>query len=366
MINPRDSLCVKKYPITWSDLIKEHPLATPWVLFFNERVPPEIKYNSINQHEADHGAKTNHDASEFQLLKIGCIKTVEDYFRASYFLKKPSDLPANIEFRLFRQSVEPLWESCPHGGAWITKLLLNSNIDRYWQRLVFACIGEQFNTRHVVGIVLSERKYSHFIQVWVDDVEEDAVRIVKILEMIFEEDFSRRKLFFKRHHDAMIDKSSTSKMETFLLRKKSQEEAVNEESKEEAKKEIKEDAKEKAKNEKSERDMEVDAGKKELEKCLKIIKEMSERETARGRRLKGEERIGKERRKEKTIQEPRRGVHTGEKETEEPHERAIFTGMRLREAEVKKNKESNKCAFTRKETCSSSTRTCFNNTLLKN
>jgi len=194
-----------RIPITWLDLIGEHRLTQCWIVFFNNRYDHNTtcKGNFINQ-----------------LMVIGEIETVEDFFRAYCLIKKPSELPINVELRIFRSGVIPMWEYNPEGGALIFKISMKTNINESWEQLILACIGEHFNTLNVVGIVLSTKADEFYIQVWVKKAKEEKKYIVKILGDIFKIDFSKGKIYFKTHHASMIDRFSTNNIQEYRLRKK--------------------------------------------------------------------------------------------------------------------------------------------------
>ena len=45
------------------------------------------------------------------------------------------------------------------GGTWIVsfKRKEEEELNKNWEQLLFACIGEQFDTKEVIGVVLSKR-----------------------------------------------------------------------------------------------------------------------------------------------------------------------------------------------------------------
>lgn len=50
-----------------------------------------------------------------------------------------------------------MWEESPLGGVWITKIKKDDNIDKMWESLLLALIGEQFEEPKVIGLSLSLR-----------------------------------------------------------------------------------------------------------------------------------------------------------------------------------------------------------------
>eukprot|EP00301_Raphidiophrys_heterophryoidea_P028073 c9964_g1_i4.p1 GENE.c9964_g1_i4~~c9964_g1_i4.p1 ORF type:complete len:140 (+),score=13.42 c9964_g1_i4:349-768(+) len=92
-------------------------------------------------------------------------------------MNKPSVLPLNTNIHLFRETYFPMWESFPNGGCWILKVWKRSGtIDRVWETMVTAVIGELFEEPDLVGIVLSIRSRHDMISVWNKDNQSEAVR----------------------------------------------------------------------------------------------------------------------------------------------------------------------------------------------
>ena len=66
---------------------------------------------------------------------------------------------------MFRKEKKPLWEvnliiqKYQHGGTWILsfKRKEEEDLNKKWEMLLLATIGEQFDTTDVIGIVLSKR-----------------------------------------------------------------------------------------------------------------------------------------------------------------------------------------------------------------
>jgi len=50
-----------------------------------------------------------------------------------------------------------MWEDSPLGGIWIAKIKKDDNIDKMWERMLFALIGEQFGEPNIIGVSLSLR-----------------------------------------------------------------------------------------------------------------------------------------------------------------------------------------------------------------
>lgn len=109
-----------------------------------------------------------------QLAPIGDFHSVLGFWRYYAWMKKPSELPAGTNVYVFREDLTPMWETFPDGGCWIIRFhkenAANGIIDRVWEELLIAVIGEQFRTPELVGVSLSARanatKVSHIISLW--------------------------------------------------------------------------------------------------------------------------------------------------------------------------------------------------------
>lgn len=69
-----------------------------------------------------------------------------------------------------------MWEESPLGGIWIAKIKKDDNIDKMWERMLFALIGEQFGEPNIIGVSLSLRIKERLLQVWLSDGQNDKMR----------------------------------------------------------------------------------------------------------------------------------------------------------------------------------------------
>jgi translation initiation factor 4E len=104
-----------------------------------------------------------------QIIPIGQIPSIEHFFNYYVFLKKPSDMPRDIDIFFFRNDEVPMWEDSPNGGVWIIKIQPDDNLDKMWESMLFALIGEQFEEPTVLGTGLSLRQKECLMQVWLKD-----------------------------------------------------------------------------------------------------------------------------------------------------------------------------------------------------
>ena len=101
-------------------------------------------------------------------LKIlGSFSTLEDFWRHYSFLKNPENFPLDVSLFLSRERQTPAWETYPNGGCWILRVRKhNMIIDRIWEELCFACVGELFEHPNVVCLALTTRSREDVISLW--------------------------------------------------------------------------------------------------------------------------------------------------------------------------------------------------------
>mmetsp|Transcript_89402 Transcript_89402/g.123366 ORF Transcript_89402/g.123366 Transcript_89402/m.123366 type:complete len:105 (+) Transcript_89402:306-620(+) len=99
-------------------------------------------------------------------------------------------MPFGLFLHLFPHGVKPIWEDeqCKNGGRWIIRLP-KTHTNKFWEDIVLALIGEQFNEKScVLGVVLSLKYNSDKIAIWHKDgaSEEQRESLRKDIEAIVE------------------------------------------------------------------------------------------------------------------------------------------------------------------------------------
>lgn len=139
-----------------------HPLRVNWVFWFMHRPA---------------GSKT-HDY-EGSMKKIGAFASVEDFWRIYCHLRRPEDLPNVSDYHLFKSGVRPIWEDKENmnGGKWIVRLK-KGLASRFWEYLVMAVIGDQFDVGdEICGIVLSIRNSEDILSLWNRSASEGRINL---------------------------------------------------------------------------------------------------------------------------------------------------------------------------------------------
>ncbi|KAI8604851.1 translation initiation factor eIF 4e-like domain-containing protein [Dissophora ornata] len=178
-----------------------HPLHFNWVFWFMHRAP---------------GSKIlNYESS---MKKIATFGSVEDFWAVYSHLRRPHELPHVSDYHLFKQGVRPVWEDATNinGGKWIVRLK-KGLASRYWENLVVAVIGDQFDVgSEICGIVLSIRGAEDILSIWNQSAHEGRINL-KI------RDTMKRVLNlpadtimeYKTHNDALKDNSSFRNTDVF-------------------------------------------------------------------------------------------------------------------------------------------------------
>ncbi|KAG0227550.1 Eukaryotic translation initiation factor 4E type 2 [Actinomortierella wolfii] len=178
-----------------------HPLHFNWVFWFMHRAP---------------GSKiVNYESS---MKKIATFGSVEDFWAVYSHLRRPHELPNVSDYHLFKQGVRPVWEDATNinGGKWIVRLK-KGLASRYWENLVMAVIGDQFDVgSEICGIVLSIRGAEDILSLWNQSAHEGRINL-KI------RDTMKRVLNlppdtimeYKTHNDALKDNSSFRNTDVF-------------------------------------------------------------------------------------------------------------------------------------------------------
>ncbi|KAI9301446.1 translation initiation factor eIF 4e-like domain-containing protein [Cunninghamella echinulata] len=129
----------------------QHLLHYSWVFWFMHRSP---------------GSKiTNYEGN---MKQISTFSSVEEFWAVYSHLKRPHELPTISDYHLFKHGIRPMWEDDTNiqGGKWIVRLK-KGLASRYWEDLVLAMIGDQFDVQdEICGAVLSIRNSEDIISVW--------------------------------------------------------------------------------------------------------------------------------------------------------------------------------------------------------
>ena len=137
------------------------PLKSAWVMWYR---PPTSKNSDY----------------EKSIKPVYKMTTAQEFWRVLTHLKRPSMLPIVSDYHFFKEGIRPVWEDEENkqGGKWILRLK-KGVIDRYWEDILLALVGDQFYEAgdEVCGVVVSVRNGEDVLSVW---TKFDSGRNVKV------------------------------------------------------------------------------------------------------------------------------------------------------------------------------------------
>nr|CCA14627.1 eukaryotic initiation factor 4E putative [Albugo laibachii Nc14] len=108
------------------------------------------------------------ESYEKSIKELGDFKTVQGFWCIYNHLVRPNDLPNTMDYHLFKTGIKPMWEdpSNRRGGKWMVRMR-KGIASRYWEDLILAIIGEQFDVgNEICGAVISIRYNEDIISLW--------------------------------------------------------------------------------------------------------------------------------------------------------------------------------------------------------
>jgi len=156
-----------------------------------------------------------------RLKNMGLISSVEQFFEYYVYLKRPSEMAREIDLYFFREGEVPMWEESIFGGLWILKVKKEDEIDKMWETLLFALIGEQFEEPKVIGLGLSLRTKERLLEIWLKDGRNEKMRanISNKMRQLLTLDPEQVTLYYKEHQQSMKDGSTMKNAEGYKFLK---------------------------------------------------------------------------------------------------------------------------------------------------
>ena len=154
------------------------------------------------------GTKTDYEKA---LKKVGTFSNVDDFWALYGWLVRPSDQQNLTDYMLFKDGIRPLWEEEGNklGGKWMVRVK-KGLASYFWEALVLAIIGEQFDVgNEICGAVVSIRHSEDIIAVWNRNADNEGAlhRIRETIQRVLRlPGFIRME--YKRHDASLRDNSS--------------------------------------------------------------------------------------------------------------------------------------------------------------
>ena len=131
----------------------EHKLESFYTLWYSRRLSPSrMQYTKYDD-----------------LIKaVISFQSVEQFWRIHLNIMAPSRFPRNGAYHVFKNGIKPTWEDPANiqGGKWFARIRRNF-IDRCWENLLLALVGEQFMVGdEITGVVISDRPNNNVVSVW--------------------------------------------------------------------------------------------------------------------------------------------------------------------------------------------------------
>ncbi|KAJ9542186.1 hypothetical protein OSB04_028692 [Centaurea solstitialis] len=114
------------------------------------------------------------------LRKVYTFDTVEEFWCLYDQVFKPSKLPGNADFHLFKDGIEPKWEDpeCANGGKWTVTSGRKATLETMWSETLMALIGEQFDEAdEICGVVASVRQRQDKLSLWTKNAANEAAQM---------------------------------------------------------------------------------------------------------------------------------------------------------------------------------------------
>jgi len=162
--------------------VEYHELEDKWTLWFQKQ-----------QTEGTVNAKSWLES----LKEVMTFGTVEEFWRMFNNIKTPNEMPIGTDYCVFKEGIEPKWESPEHkaGGVWNAQLpgsIEPEPFNKIWLYLLLACIGADFghdDYDSITGLYLSIRKKNVKISIWCRTLEKENINRIgnKFKELLEEQ-----------------------------------------------------------------------------------------------------------------------------------------------------------------------------------
>lgn len=183
----------------------ETPLETAWTFWYDKK--------TSDRKESDQYMEG--------LRQLGSFNTIEGFYRHYAYLLRPNELPRDHNVLLFRKGYKPMWEEFPEGGCWIIRIKRKVSlgyVNRMWENLLMACVGEAFEMPDVVGCVLSTRSKDDVLSIWNlnNRVTQARFRIGEKLKEVLDLDMNAL-IQYKDHMQSLHDYSTYRNAKNYMF-----------------------------------------------------------------------------------------------------------------------------------------------------
>lgn len=105
---------------------------------------------------------------EDSVKQLGSFDNVDEFWEYFSHMAPAGDLASPSDYHLFKQGIKPMWEDDANAkGGRVTLKLRKGLSSRFWEKVVLALIGEQFDVgNEICGAVIQIRHYEDTISIW--------------------------------------------------------------------------------------------------------------------------------------------------------------------------------------------------------
>lgn len=151
---------------------------------------------------------------------IGKFQYLEDFWRYYSYLTKPNELPNEYNLFMFRKEYLPDWEEFPKRASWLVSVPKNIHVNRMWEELLFACVGEYFDEPGMIGVGMTIGSSENTLSIWHADNKEISARVnigEKLQSLLRLHPSDMKFMFFKgENHTKTLEKGVPKKNLSFF------------------------------------------------------------------------------------------------------------------------------------------------------
>ena len=128
------------------------------------------KYTFWYMKRGNKSAAAQAESYEQSIKQISHFASIEQFWAVYSHIQRPGDAGTEkpMDYIMFRRGIKPMWEdeNNKKGGKWVVRIPKRLSA-YYWESLLLAIIGEQFDVAdEICGLVLSVRFSEDVLSIW--------------------------------------------------------------------------------------------------------------------------------------------------------------------------------------------------------
>lgn len=130
----------------------------------------ESMYTFWYMKRGNKSAAAQAESYEQSIKKIGDFASIEQFWALYSHIQRPGDPGTEkpMDYIMFKHGIKPMWEdeNNKKGGKWVVRIPKKLSA-YFWESLIMAIIGEQFEVgNEICGVVLSVRFSEDVLSIW--------------------------------------------------------------------------------------------------------------------------------------------------------------------------------------------------------